>query len=503
MAIIQLIDSLGLGRGGLTKAIYDRLTFASSIDETILLVTGVQFNVKEIGDILKKNKQIPDSVKVLGIFDEAFGCDIPTVPPLVTLYKDNLYEMVEKKEGSVRAIRYFNNQGQYIGLESFDGNGKLNFLEIHSTEFPHICSIRQFYDAEGRVRSVKYFDFSWKPRFETVFRSDGSPIYSCWLKEDNGDRYRISYFNILDGKKVAELCSDSYDLRAKLIAPILDKYPNSVLLSDEPSTILFLSRNYPFNQKVRKGVGYIHTTHTYKVADGSEQLKPWYFSYKLNSGSLSVIVSTNHIQANELRETIPLANTSNVLSISHPIQSKVEVSPKKEPTYHLLFLGRLSNEKRVDLVIKGFAHALKSIPNLILDIVGDGPLAVELKQLAKRLGIEKSVIFHGYTLEVNKWFQQADCHFLVSKFEGFPLVLVEGLSNGCPCIVTPCKYGPDQVIEHNNNGIRVPDTAKDVGEAIVSLYKNNLLQKLSEGALVSAQKYDKELWQKKWLEILK
>ncbi|ULJ65315.1 glycosyltransferase [Wielerella bovis] len=502
MVIIQLIDSLGLNRGGLTKAIYERLTFVSTHYETILLVTGIQFDVEKKARILKANKLIPETVKVIGLFDHVFGSDEQKIPSPIEFYSDNLYEIIEEKQNVNKVIRYFNDQGQYVGLKNFHNDGILNFLEIHSTEFPHICKIRQYYDSNGKVRLVKYFDYSWKPRFETAFRSDGSPIYSCWLKEENGDRYRISYFDKSNGKRVAELCSDSYDLREKLLSPIIEEYPESIMISDEPSTILFLSRNYAFNKKIKKGIGYIHTTHTYKTSDGTVKLKPWYFSYKLNSGCLSTIISTNEIQAKELREIIPSAHEENVFAISHAIEMNHSVLPKKEPTGHLLFLGRLSDEKRVDLVIEGFSHALKCMPHLILDIVGDGPLMDNLKSLVNELGISKSVIFHGYTLEVNKWFQKADCHFLTSKFEGFPLVLIEGLVNACPCIVSPCKYGPDQIIEHETNGLRVEAKPENIGKAILKLYKHNLLQNLSVGALNTSTKYDKNIWKEKWLKVL-
>lgn len=500
MAVIQLIDSLGLGRGGLTKAIYERIAFLNQIEETILVVTGIQFDVKEVENILKANKQIPETLKVIGIFDHAFGNDESKIPPPIMFYTDNLYEIAEKKENANKVIRYFNSQGAYVGLKNFHGNGNLNFLEVHSSEFPHICQARQFYDSEGRVRLVRYFDYSWKPRFETAFRSDGSPIYSCWLKEESGDKYRIVYFD--GSSRTATLCSDSYDLRAKLLAPIIEQYPNATVISDEPSTILFLSRSYAFNQKIKKGIGYIHTTHTYKTADGTEKLKPWYFSYKLNSGSLSTVLTTNDIQAKELRAIMPSADESNVFSISHAIELNHAIQPKAEYTGHLLFLGRLSDEKQVDLVIKGFSYALKKMPHLILDIVGDGPLMDNLKRLVVELSIQKSVIFHGYSLDVHNWFQKADCHFLTSKFEGFGLVLLEGLVNACPCIVTPCKYGPDQIIEHEVNGLRVKPTPEEIGKGILILYEENLLFNLSSGALATATKYNKDLWREKWLKLL-
>ncbi|ABY70160.1 hypothetical protein APJL_1608 [Actinobacillus pleuropneumoniae serovar 3 str. JL03] len=497
MAIIQLIDTLGLGRGGLTKAIYERVTYLSQIEKVTLVVTGLQFDVQRVASLLKEQKQIPEELEVVGLFDFAFGSEKLEISPPIALDKSNLYKTIEATDSS-NIYRYFDEQGRFLGLENYSTDNTLNFLEVHSKEFPHICRARQIYDSNGHVRCVRYFDYTWKPRFETVFESSGNPIYSCWLTE-TGNRYRIISFG--KENKIAKICSDFYQLRADILYKIIEQYPNSILISDEPTTIAFISRDFGFKKYIREGIGYIHTTHTYQSA-GVDKLKPWFFDYKLNSGVLSLILSTNEIQAVELRKVIAGANEQNVKSLPHSIEIKTDTQIKKFPTGRLLFLGRLSDEKRVDLVIKGFSVALRKMPNLTLDIVGDGPLMSAHKQLVKDLNISKSVIFHGYSLDVNSWFKQADCHFLVSKFEGFGLVLIEGLSNACPCIVSPCKYGPDQVIENNINGIRVSATPEEIGKAIIKLYSNNTLATLSEGALKTSYKYSKLEWKQKWNDII-
>lgn len=497
MAFIQLIDTLGFGRGGLTKSIYERLTYVSKKEETILVVTGMQFEVDRVASVLKKENIIPESVKVIGLFDHAFGNDKTIIePPIPNLNKEVLYQTKESSESST-VIRYFDQQGRFVGLENFTADNRLNYLEVHSSEFPHICRARQLYDSAGKVRCVKYFDYTWKPRFETVFHSSGKPIYSCWLTE-TGSRYRIVSF----GQGIdSQIVKDFYDVRQILLENIIKEYPNSILVSDEPSTIPFISRNYEFNKLVKKGIGYIHTTHTYQ-SNGIEKMKPWFYDYKLNSGSLSLILCTNKIQADELKKVIVGATNDNVMALTHAIELKDNISAKQYPLGKLLYLGRLSDEKRVDLVIKSFNLALKKLPHLTLDIVGDGPLKSELVKLVNSLGISNSVTFHGYSLEVDKWFQQADCHFLTSKFEGFPLVLIEGLSNACPCIVSPCKYGPDQIIENGVNGLRDKAEPEALSKAIIKLYGGNTLSNLSQGALRTVVQYSKSEWRKNWDSIL-
>lgn len=499
MAIIQLMDTVGFNRGGLTKAIYDRLHLASNAGkEVVLVVTGLQFDVELVTEKLKKAGHIPHNTKVRALFDDSFNdSKLSSIDLPLNFDRKHLYKVEEIKEDT-RVVRYFDQFGRYIGLDKFSENNIKRFTEFHSPEWPHSITTRIIYDFSGQIRTAKYFDSNWKPRYETVFYSNGHPIYSCWLHE-NGNRYRIISFCPVT--KTAKACSSFFDVRTDLIREVFEEFPNSLVISDEPNTISFLSRS--FNFKIKEGVGYIHTTHDYVKGDGKETNKPWLSAYSFNTGALSLILTTNDQQANELHHILKGANSNNLFPIYHGTELNSKSSAKGAANGRILFLGRLSDEKRVDLVIKGFAKALKLMPNLILDIVGEGSLKKELKELSKKLGVSNSVIFHGYSNNVDYWFDLADCHFLVSKFEGFPLALIEGLSNGCPAIVTPCKYGPDQVINHNENGLRVDASPEGIAEGILQLYNDETLQRLSLGALESVQQYSKEKWSEKWMKLFK
>lgn len=497
MAILQLIDTVGFNRGGLTKAIYDRLHLASNAGkEVVLIVTGLQFDTKLITDQLKQNGSIPANIKIRSLFDDCFeDSELSPLDFPLSFDEKELYKAEEVQENT-RLVRYFDQFGKFVGLDNFSRNNIKRFTDFHSSEWTQSITTRVTYDVSGRIRAARYFDSNWKPRYETIFYSNGNPIYSCWLHE-NGNRYRIIRFN--PDAKTAKACSSFFDVRIDFIRKVFEEFPNSLVISDEPSTISFLSKNFDF--KIKEGIGFIHTTHDYVKSDGTEPNKPWLSLYSFNTGALSSILTTNDKQASELHQILRDANPSNLFAIYHGTELHSNVSPKNIASGHILFLGRLSDEKRVDLVIKGYAESLKTMPNLVLDIVGDGPLRKPLEELSKSLGVSNSVIFHGYKDDTDYWFKVADCHFLVSKFEGFPLALIEGLSNACPAIVTPCKYGPDQVIDHNENGLRVDANPKAIAAGIVELYTEKTLKRLSLGALESVQQYSKEKWSEKWMKL--
>ena len=61
-----------------------------------------------------------------------------------------------------------------------------------------------------------------------------------------------------------------------------------------------------------------------------------------------------------------------------------------------------------------------------------------LKQLCKENGVEDSVEFLGFRKDVDKLYQEASIFVLSSRYEGFGLVLIEAMSQGCACVA--CDY---------------------------------------------------------------
>src|SRR5205085_10531592 len=64
----------------------------------------------------------------------------------------------------------------------------------------------------------------------------------------------------------------------------------------------------------------------------------------------------------------------------------------------LLFVGRLDKEKNVAFAIRGFAEATKEVDASFL-VVGSGPEADTLKQIANKLGIARRVVFTGFVAD--------------------------------------------------------------------------------------------------------
>ncbi|MGE0652007.1 MAG: glycosyltransferase family 4 protein [Alphaproteobacteria bacterium] len=100
----------------------------------------------------------------------------------------------------------------------------------------------------------------------------------------------------------------------------------------------------------------------------------------------------------------------------------------------LLYVGRLSANKRVDALVAFMAEAVRRQPTLILHIVGtdNENLSPGLAELVASQGLEKNVIFHGF-LETDALVEVAKtCGFIISasSYEGFGISIIEGMSVG-------------------------------------------------------------------------
>lgn len=99
-------------------------------------------------------------------------------------------------------------------------------------------------------------------------------------------------------------------------------------------------------------------------------------------------------------------------------------------------VGRFMYQKNHVFLIKIFSEYNKINPNSKLLLIGEGELEDKIKKEAKKLDIEKSVIFFGVTDCVNNYMQAMDFFLLPSFFEGLPVVGIEAQASGLPCLMS-------------------------------------------------------------------
>lgn len=183
-----------------------------------------------------------------------------------------------------------------------------------------------------------------------------------------------------------------------------------------------------------------------------------------------------------------------------------EITPRDfaENYRRVISVGSMHNDR------KGFANQIniwKSInriyPAWKLDIYGDGILRKDLQKLIDDNNLTHIVTLKGITHDIMAEFRKSSFFIFTSKAEGFPMVLLEAMSCGLPCVAYDCPEGPADIIQNNKNGflIQTNDESTMI-EKISSLIANpEEIKRLGKAAQSSAKSYLPSAIIPKWVDF--
>lgn len=117
--------------------------------------------------------------------------------------------------------------------------------------------------------------------------------------------------------------------------------------------------------------------------------------------------------------------------------------------------GRLEQQKNISDAIRAWRKVAGKHPDWTFDIYGEGRLRKSLQQEINEYGLEDKIHLMGCTREIQKELLDCSCLVMSSKFEGFPLILIEGLSAGLPLVSYDCPKGPSEIVRNGSNGFLV------------------------------------------------
>jgi glycosyltransferase involved in cell wall biosynthesis len=129
------------------------------------------------------------------------------------------------------------------------------------------------------------------------------------------------------------------------------------------------------------------------------------------------------------------------------------------PATDLLYVGRLIEHKRVDLLIDSLSQLNSQGSLCTLSVVGQGPLLNALMDQATRLGVSSQVTFYSRQLKSEDiWGLMGTCKVFVSpsEREGFGIAALEAITAGLRVLVS----------SHSDNASRFLVTSSQVGEAV-------------------------------------
>jgi glycosyltransferase involved in cell wall biosynthesis len=225
--------------------------------------------------------------------------------------------------------------------------------------------------------------------------------------------------------------------------------------------------------------------------------------YSKNYATVAVsrYIETELLNSSGIHNTITIHNAFDTNWVSEGDELPIELRDKQ----YLLWYGRVVDEiKDLRFLIDAFEQSEVWKRGTHLVIMGDGPDSEDINKYAKQSAAGAHVDFLPYTSDPFPVIKSARSTVLTSKYEGFPMVLVESLSVGTPVISLDIASGPSEIVVDGENGLLIPERSLPLfSEAIRKINDDDsLYERLSSNAKSSIEDFSMEAIAARWKKLL-
>lgn len=194
---------------------------------------------------------------------------------------------------------------------------------------------------------------------------------------------------------------------------------------------------------------------------------------------------------------------SQITAIANPCPFPVQYYEQQKNTKIVLAVGRLTHQKGFDLLLAAWIQVNKSMPDWRLVIVGEGEDRNDLTEFIIENKLEESVALVGNTSDVSSYYREAEIFCLSSRFEGFPMVLLETLAFGLPVVSFDCDTGPAEVLEGTGSILVAQNDISLFASSLVELMKDNEQRKIiSVKSKKKSEIYQPKNIIDKWIDLI-
>ena len=343
----------------------------------------------------------------------------------------------------------------------------------------HDASTKTAEEMDGiHVRRFKYF---WPTRLQRLSNEDG---LMANIKGSLLAKIQVPIFMLLElialirmiKKENIETVNSHWLVPQGLVAAVARKFVNFRHVVTIHAGDVFALRRWPFGRQL-----------TRFIANNTD--------YFLPVSSLNMNVMQELLGEQPAGKVLPMGvDTSYFLpgEDKKPLREKLGIPFEKMA----LFVGRLSEKKGINYLIRAMAELNGSLEKCGLVIVGGGPLEKSLVNDVRALGVAENVLFTGTKNheQLRDYYAAADVAIIPSivdskgDTEGVPVVLLESLSSGLPVIATRVGGIPD-VIHDGENGFLIDEkSSEQIAHAMQSYFQNQ--HAMSDKALATARQFD-------------
>lgn len=205
------------------------------------------------------------------------------------------------------------------------------------------------------------------------------------------------------------------------------------------------------------------------------------------------------------RSALPRWARGNAVVIHNAAATQPPEPIKSAPPQRLIAVGRLTEQKGFDVLIRAIQLARQQVSDMTLTIYGDGEDRDALVALAEDLGQGDAISFPGKSQTPHGWMKGGGIFVLSSRYEGFANVLVEAMSAGFAVVSTDCDWGPAEIVTDGESGLLVrPEDAESLASVLVRVWNDGPLRtRLSLGARARTTQFTEERILREWDAVVR
>lgn len=224
--------------------------------------------------------------------------------------------------------------------------------------------------------------------------------------------------------------------------------------------------------------------------------------YITSTRAQTAILADQFAKYNQAHPKIFTVPVGSLLALKHPTAARRPFS--------LITASRLANEKHLDWLVTAVMEAKKQIPQITLDIYGEGGQREPLQQLIQAGHAQEYIRLRGHQ-DLTNVYQNYQAYVAASTSEGFGLSLLEAVGAGLAMVGFDVRYGNQTFIADGKNGYLIPYNPAEAGEiaiaglqqALVALFtKLDFNQAEATSYAIAADYLEPEI-EAKWAQLLK
>lgn len=169
----------------------------------------------------------------------------------------------------------------------------------------------------------------------------------------------------------------------------------------------------------------------------------------------------------------------------------------------ILSVGWLIPRKGIDLLLPAAKAVLEKHPDWKWKLIGDGEMKQEVLDYIQQEKLQNRLILQQpVNSSIDHEYLSSSLFVLTSRFEAFPMVLLEAMSYGLPCISFNCSSGPADIITDNIDGLLVEkENIQNLSTAISLLISDEeRRKKMGDSASINISRFSADHVYKIWRE---